>query len=184
MKFKIGDKVSFLNQTGCGVIAEILNSKMVSVFIEDGFEIPVLQDQLILIPANQQAKKNIIAHPPIASVKTTRPILRNKNISKQHTKNSGALAIEVDLHIEELMDNYKNMSNSEIIQVQLNHVKRKLDKAILTNMHKIIFIHGVGTGRLKTEIHAILNSYDGIRFYDASYKKYGYGATEVVISSK
>lgn len=104
-----------------------------------------------------------------------------KNISRQHAKNSGILEMEVDLHIEELLENYGNMSNGEIIQVQLRHFQNTLDEAILNNMTRIIFIHGVGTGRLKNEIHTILKSLDGIRFCDASYQRYGYGATEVTI---
>ena len=88
---------------------------------------------------------------------------------------------EVDLHIEELVDNSRGMSNGEIVQVQLNHFQRELDSAIAQHLHKIVFIHGVGTGKLKNDIHQILKSYTNIRFHDASYGKYGFGATEVII---
>jgi dsDNA-specific endonuclease/ATPase MutS2 len=42
-------------------------------------------------------------------------------------------------------------------------------------------IHGVGNGKLKQEILAILKTVDGIEYFDASYKDYGYGATEIRI---
>jgi dsDNA-specific endonuclease/ATPase MutS2 len=42
-------------------------------------------------------------------------------------------------------------------------------------------IHGVGNGKLKSEIIEILKTIDDISFYDASYKNYGYGATEIMI---
>ncbi|MCD6112828.1 MAG: DUF2027 domain-containing protein [Bacteroidales bacterium] len=49
MKFKVGDKVKFLNEQGGGVITKIINSKMVNIAIEDGFEIPTLINELIKI---------------------------------------------------------------------------------------------------------------------------------------
>ena len=88
---------------------------------------------------------------------------------------------EIDLHIEELLDNYSGMSNFEIVQFQLNYFQKKLDEAIVSRMKKLIIIHGVGNGKLKNEVHKILLTYQGIRYFDASYQKYGYGATEVVI---
>ena len=48
MKFKVGDKVNFLNENGGGVITKIIDSKMVKVEIDDGFEMPVLMSELIL----------------------------------------------------------------------------------------------------------------------------------------
>ena len=49
MKFKPGDKVRFLNATGAGIVVSEINSLMVSVAIEDGFEIPTLISDLVLI---------------------------------------------------------------------------------------------------------------------------------------
>jgi dsDNA-specific endonuclease/ATPase MutS2 len=46
---------------------------------------------------------------------------------------------------------------------------------------KVTFIHGVGDGVLKTKMMDILKEYDNIRVQDASLKKFGYGATEVLI---
>jgi hypothetical protein len=49
MNVKIGDKVKFLNATGGGIVSKILDSKLVSVSIEGGFEIPVQAAELIVI---------------------------------------------------------------------------------------------------------------------------------------
>ena len=49
MKFKKGDKVRFLNTKGGGTVIREINSFMVSVAIEDGFEIPTLISDLVLI---------------------------------------------------------------------------------------------------------------------------------------
>jgi hypothetical protein len=105
----------------------------------------------------------------------------HSKISKPHKINNPEYEMEIDLHIEELIDNYGGMSNAEIIQVQLRHFQRALDKAINERYRTLNVIHGVGNGRLKQEVRSILKSMN-IRFHDASYSKYGFGATEVVIS--
>ncbi|MDR1879120.1 MAG: DUF2027 domain-containing protein [Bacteroidales bacterium] len=47
MKYKIGDKIKFLNDTGGGVIHRLISPTMVSVTIEDGFIIPVMINEII-----------------------------------------------------------------------------------------------------------------------------------------
>lgn len=52
MKFKIGDKVKFLNDHGGGVVSKIISSNLVHVKIEDGFEIPTLTNELVISEDN------------------------------------------------------------------------------------------------------------------------------------
>lgn len=101
--------------------------------------------------------------------------------SKPHRINNPEYEMEIDLHIEELIDHYGGMSNAEIIQVQLRHFQKALDKAINERYRTLTVIHGIGNGRLKQEVRNILKSMN-LRFHDGSYSKYGFGATEVVIS--
>ncbi|MBW7848378.1 MAG: DUF2027 domain-containing protein [Bacteroidales bacterium] len=51
--FKPGDKVRFLNEVGGGIISRIIDSKMALVAIEDGFEIPVMMNELIQLEASR-----------------------------------------------------------------------------------------------------------------------------------
>ncbi|MDY6801194.1 MAG: DUF2027 domain-containing protein [Bacteroidota bacterium] len=89
---------------------------------------------------------------------------------------------EVDLHIHELVDDYSNLSNAEILDIQMSRFTTALEGAILAGTRRIVFIHGVGNGRLKHEILKTLNrKYPKLRYQDASFKKYGYGATLVMI---
>jgi len=100
--------------------------------------------------------------------------------SKPHIINNPLKEVEVDLHIEELLDNYYGMSNFEIIQVQLSAVQKALDKAINEHCRKLTVIHGVGNGRLKQEVRKLLSAqYPKLSYHDGSYAKYGFGATEV-----
>jgi hypothetical protein len=44
-----------------------------------------------------------------------------------------------------------------------------------------VFIHGIGEGVLKLELDYLFGRYNYVKFYDADYKQYGLGATEVYI---
>ena len=67
-----------------------------------------------------------------------------------------------------------------LLSLQLETAKKKIEFAITKRIPKIVFIHGVGEGVLKSELHYLFGRYP-VRFYDASYKKYGLGATEVYV---
>ena len=47
MRFKVGDKVNFLNEKGGGVVKAVIDSKLVKIETSDGFEVPVLITDLI-----------------------------------------------------------------------------------------------------------------------------------------
>jgi hypothetical protein len=49
MGIKVGDQVKFLNATGGGVVRKIIDSRLVTVAIEGGFEIPVQASELVVI---------------------------------------------------------------------------------------------------------------------------------------
>ncbi len=89
---------------------------------------------------------------------------------------------EIDLHIEELVDNHADLSNGEILNIQLSRFEIALETAIRSKAQKIVFIHGVGNGVLKHEISKKLGKeYPDLKSQDASFKEYGYGATMVYL---
>ncbi|MDR0560491.1 MAG: DUF2027 domain-containing protein [Prevotellaceae bacterium] len=91
---------------------------------------------------------------------------------------------EIDLHIEELIENTKLLSNGEMLEIQIDHFCKSLERGLCSKIKQMIFIHGVGNGKLKHEIRRLLDTrYAGkVRYQDASFKEYGYGATLVIIS--
>ena len=90
--------------------------------------------------------------------------------------------IEVDLHIHELLDNFNNLTNTEMLAVQMNKFHEELAKAIGSGVKKIVFIHGVGNGTLKNELRSELQrKYSKYTTQDASFREYGYGATMVIL---
>lgn len=85
---------------------------------------------------------------------------------------------EIDLHIEKLTNEHSFMSNSEILQLQINVFEQNLENAIAAGMYEIIFIHGVGNGVLRSEIQKRISKHPEIDYYqDAQKEKFGYGAT-------
>jgi hypothetical protein len=99
--------------------------------------------------------------------------------SRQHLEPA---KYEVDLHIEKLTPEWRNLSNFEMLTLQLNTFEKYLDLAIAHHQHNLIVIHGVGTGKLKDEIHEILKARRGVRSFINKYDpRYGYGATEIFL---
>jgi len=90
--------------------------------------------------------------------------------------------VEIDLHIHELLDNFSNLSNADMVTVQMKKFHEEMGKAIKSEVKKIVFIHGVGNGTLKNELRRELQrKYSKYNFQDASFREYGYGATMVII---
>jgi hypothetical protein len=91
-------------------------------------------------------------------------------------------AKQIDLHIEKLRDDHQFLSSSEILQIQMDHFRAALDGAIVHQYAEIVFIHGVGNGTLKHEIHKALSRNNRIQtFMDAHKDRFGYGATKVLL---
>lgn len=87
---------------------------------------------------------------------------------------------ELDLHIEKLVEKYAGLDNLEIISIQLQTFEKYLDLAIAHHLPSMIVIHGLGTGRLRDEIHEILRLRRGVKSFVNRYDpRYGYGATEI-----
>ncbi len=72
MKFKVGDKVKFLNDHGGGVVTKIISSSLVNVQIEDGFEIPTVISELLLEEDQQVSVGNARTTAP-SPVRQTHP---------------------------------------------------------------------------------------------------------------
>lgn len=109
---------------------------------------------------------------------------KERQDQKQQSKpnNKPGDIIEVDLHIDAILDSTAGLSNTEMLQVQLARFKHVMDENANKKGQRIVFIHGVGNGTLKTEVRKSLDrQYRKCNYQDASFKEYGYGATMVVI---
>lgn len=90
--------------------------------------------------------------------------------------------LEVDLHINQLLDTTAGMSNAEILHYQMEVFHKTIEENKNRHGLKIVFIHGKGEGVLRSEIEKQLKTrYKNYPFQDASFREYGFGATMVTI---
>ena len=171
--FSKGQFVTFLYVKGKGTIVEIKGNKAL-VEDEDGFEQWYLFSDIALIHS-EDYKDEIIAIrlDEIEEVPTYREVA-NKSISNRRKK-----VWEIDLHIEELIDSTRGMSNTDILMKQMSEFKSTFKKAKKQGVETLIVIHGVGEGVLKNEIRSYLTKQDQIEFFDGEYSEYGKGATAI-----
>lgn len=86
----------------------------------------------------------------------------------------------VDLHIEKLSDDWQRLSNFEILTLQLREFEKWYDLAVAHHQPNLIVIHGVGSGKLRDEIHEILKTKKEVKtFVNQYHPRFGYGATEI-----
>lgn len=86
----------------------------------------------------------------------------------------------VDLHIEKLTDDYRRMSNFDIVSLQLKTFEKYFDLAVAHRQPHLVVVHGVGEGVLRDEIHDILRMKKEVKSFVNQYTPgYGYGATEI-----
>jgi hypothetical protein len=86
----------------------------------------------------------------------------------------------VDLHIEKITDDWKHLSNYEIVGMQLKTFEKYYELALAHIQPSLIVIHGVGEGRLRDEIHDILRLKREVKSFVNQYDpRFGYGATEI-----
>jgi hypothetical protein len=89
----------------------------------------------------------------------------------------------IDLHIEAIHPKPDSLSNSEKLRIQLEVFEKNLNQAIAAGMDQITFIHGIGNGVLRKEIHKRLSQIGNISYFQDTQKdQWGYGATLVKIS--
>jgi len=87
---------------------------------------------------------------------------------------------ELDLHIEKLTEKWSSLDNFEILTLQLQTFEKYFDLALAHHLPSMIVIHGVGSGKLRDEIHELLRAKRKVKsFVNRYHPRYGYGATEI-----
>ncbi|MCF7569308.1 DNA mismatch repair protein MutS [Sabulilitoribacter arenilitoris] len=178
--FKINDYVLVIDENLSGTIKKIDNS-LISIETEDGFLLDFKAKELIKINADKAIQSDLFTSDSIKSAIYEKEQYIKKPVKKAKPKARYEPTLEIDLHINQLVKSSKNMSNHDMLTLQLDTARRQLEFAIKKRIQKIVFIHGVGEGVLKMELDYLFGRYNNMKFYDANYQKYGLGATEVYI---
>lgn len=167
MKFKVGDIIVFKHEKQCGTILKIVNGKLL-VKNSDGFEEIVSSNDIILYDENTD---KVTAYGIDFDIK-------DDQIKKRKTKKNQRFSkvLKIDLHIELIIDYYKELENHEIVNIQLKKCENAIRKAMNTRIEKIIIVHGIGVGTLKKEVQQLLDQYN-FRYYTSQ----DGGSTEVML---
>lgn len=146
----------------------------------DFFEEPALIYDVV---AGDVATKQVF----VAAEEIQAALLQKKEMEKPRSQSivkrgGGNEILEIDLHINELLDDTKGMANADILRYQLDKFTEVMEKYKSKREQKIVFIHGKGDGVLrKALLEELRKKYGSCKSQDASFQEYGFGATMVTI---
>ncbi|MDR0973162.1 MAG: DUF2027 domain-containing protein [Prevotellaceae bacterium] len=156
--------------------------KLHTFVASDFFETPVLLYPLV---ANDVAAKQVY----VTAEDLQQALLTKKDAAAPpvvETKTATMIAkhgiVEIDLHINQLLDDTRNMSNGEMLNYQLDKFREVMEQYKNKREQRIVFIHGKGNGVLRSALlKELKQKYPTCRYQDASFREYGYGATMVTV---
>jgi len=194
MPFKVGDKVKYLNEEGGGLVLRIIDEENLEIQDEHGFDYIVKKSEVVSEGKNTVNEKAIKDRLKSFNVsgsegrKSEVPNPKYSNLitdylmsSKHYWTSKDKDFIEIDLHIEEIVEKPGNINDGQKLHFQLDHACYCLEEILNMNIRRVIFIHGVGSGILRDELRKWLNTLSYIEIINANYHRYGIGATEVRI---
>ncbi len=168
MDFTVGEKVRIIDETGYGIVKEVLNSNLLLVETDYGFEIKKEINQIVKIYSEDYSQINENLH-----------LSKNRNKSSLKSINKSRSINEIDLHIHEIIDSERNLTNFEKLQLQISTLDNFVRKMVKKRIKSFVVIHGVGEGVLKEEVLSYFRSKRGFFCSSADYRNYGKGATKV-----
>ena len=145
------------------------------------FDTPVLAFDIVKndIPQRSMVFDSGNLEEAIAAKKRNDSQPHSKKIEKKPAKPN---VIEVDLHIHELLENTAGLTNTDMLNVQLSEFHKVMQEHLKHKGQKIVFIHGKGEGVLRNALLKELRyRYKSCEVQDASFREYGFGATQVTI---
>ncbi len=138
----------------------------------------VEDDKVVSVkPIDAEELKKALASKEREDRRASRPVHKASKSSKPNLE-----LLEVDLHAGALLDNLNGLSKSDILNYQIDTFRKVMDANLKNIGKKIVFIHGKGEGVLRSALMKELNHrYKGHDVADASFREYGFGATQVTI---
>lgn len=166
--FNVGDKVRFIKSNDYGIIKSIISERKIQVEDSSNFLSIVNYNDVIKF---DKLTDTLQAYGDLNFNKDIIDIKKNKNSEPTNLN-----VIKVDLHIENIDDDYLLLTNYEIVQKQLVKCERVLLLALNSKSQKLVIVHGIGQGVLKNEVHKLLNRFN-LRYFESI----SGGSTEVML---
>ena len=165
---KIGDKIKFLKSNDFGTIVNIISERKIQVEDSSLFLTVVNVKDIVKFDDHTDT---VQAYGDVMFSKESKENTSVKKMSRQNLNE-----VKIDLHIENLSNDFLAMTNFEIVQIQLKKCEDALIKAINSNAQKLIIVHGIGEGVLKKEVHNLLSNFE-LRYFVSI----NGGSTEVML---
>ena len=138
---------------------------------------------LAVVKDDRQAAPTTISAESIEEAIMTKPAEKapalKTRIEKKEKKDD---ILEIDLHIDKLLDDTTGMQPKDILDYQVSKFRQTMEAHKKEKGKRIVFIHGKGEGVLRKELWKRLTlEYPSCDKQDASFLRYGFGATMVTI---
>lgn len=138
---------------------------------------------LAVVKDDRQAAPTAISSESIEEAIMTKPAEKapalKTRIEKKEKKDD---ILEIDLHIDKLLDDTTGMQPKNILDYQVSKFRQTMEAHKKEKGKRIVFIHGKGEGVLRKELWKRLTlEYPSCDKQDASFLRYGFGATMVTI---
>lgn len=138
---------------------------------------------LAVVKDDRQAAPTAISAESIEEAIMTKPAEKTPalktRIEKKEKKDD---ILEIDLHIDKLLDDTTGMQPKDILDYQVSKFRQTMEAHKKEKGKRIVFIHGKGEGVLRKELWKRLTlEYPSCDKQDASFLRYGFGATMVTI---
>src|SRR5690349_926540 len=171
---QVGDAVRFLNEEGGGKVVALLSQNRARIHTDEGFDVEVPLSSVVLSGSIRDYKVSDHHASMVASNDRLQERIDKDKGRGANVVNGGRVAkqedpyvMEIDLHLQELVDDERHLDHDEKLRYQINYFERMLNTAIREHKRKLIVIHGIGEGVLREEVRKTLQYYDGVRFDDA-----------------
>ena len=159
-----GMKVTLMDANDKGVIKHV-RKDCVEIELDYGFVVPVGFRDFIVNDAEEDRKlRQSIGTSKSKPAAEEKPVFMNK-------------AVEIDLHIEALPGGL-GVAKGQELPYQMEYFRKMVRSRLKHRGSRIIFVHGVGDGVLKSAIRDELNTVFAI---SCLWNPYGDGATAVTI---
>lgn len=175
---EIGAFVMVLDDDISGYIKKI-EDNLVTITTLEGFDMPFEKHELVV-------KDDCISQQDFSKINLSEIIAQKADKKQQRSikikpKDRTLPVIEIDLHIHHLVKSERGLDAHDMLNIQIDEAQRQLEFAIQKKIQRLVFIHGVGNGRLRAELEFMFNRYANVTYEDANLQKYGRGATAVYI---
>ncbi|QTN39494.1 Smr/MutS family protein [Cryomorphaceae bacterium] len=183
MEIKTGMRVVMVDDVLEGTVSEV-RGNLITFITDDGFQEEAWSHELVIDAGETYditRATDAEELPKLIREKEGSPSPKGQRGSKKHSRRTRKVDMEVDLHIHQLVDTERGLNSHDKLRIQMEHFERKMRHALENNLHRVVFIHGVGAGVLKHEICRLLDEVYHLEHFDAAFQKYGFGATEVLL---